>query len=480
MPDANTPEFYRDLLSAADYAQLVAAIDRPLLPALRVNTLKISAEAARSTWPARYGWQIEPVPFCPSGWRITAGAEQLARTAEFKLGFYYLQDAASMLPVELFSVDPADEPLVLDMAAAPGGKTTHLISRQQDRGLLVANDSSASRIGPLRTNLQDWGAANTIITNSLGDLWGAWFPERFDRVLLDAPCSGQGLRAAERRAARPISDREREALQAQQIRLLESGFRALRPGGELVYATCTLHPDEDERVVAALLQRMGGAAEVAQVTTVVAAGLPAAGDPGVDPQLGRTLRIWPQLYDTSGFFAALIRKLDSVPTGRQPHPHKSLRDKNFAPLKPAVQADLLAGFLESYQFDLAAVLERQRLELWQRQQQVFAIPTLYLTQLDDLPAVATGMLIAELKGADWQISHELAARFGSSFGRGRLTIPSDQAARWLQGQELRDMDASPLPHGAVALVQDEHGRLLGRGKVLGRRVRNLLPRRLVY
>ena len=479
MADANSPTYYQDLLSSADYAQLVAALDRPLTPALRINTLKIDPAVARETWPSRYRWEIEPVPFCPSGWRLPAGGEGLAHTPEYKLGYYYLQDAASMLPAELFHLDPAEEYLALDMAAAPGGKTTHLISRLEDRGLVVANDSSASRLGPLRTNLQDWGSLNSIITHALGELWGQWFPETFDRVLLDAPCSGQGLRTAERRPGRPISESERAALQAQQIRLLESGFRALRAGGELVYSTCTLHPAEDELVVAALLERFPGAVELIEVQSVEAPGLQQYAGQTLPAELTHSLRLWPHCYDTSGFFAALLRKTHSLPHSRQPHPQRSLREKGFTPLTPTVQATLLDSLAANYGFDLAAVMEVQGLTLWQRQQQVFAVPELYLSRLEDLPAVATGMLVAEEKGGDWQLSHELAARFGSTFGRGRLTIPVEETVRWLQGQELRHV-TSDVPRGAVVIVEDEWGRLLGRGKIIGPRLRNLLPRRLIY
>jgi 16S rRNA (cytosine1407-C5)-methyltransferase len=470
---------YRHTLTPAEFEQLRQAVGRPPVPAIRINTLKTTVAEAEATWPGRYGWEIEPVAFCPSGWRIVAGGEELARTPEYRMGGYYIQEAASMLPAELFELEGGE--LALDLAAAPGGKTTHLVSRMGDRGLVIANDSSAGRIGPLRTNLQDWGATNTAVTNALGELWGGWFPERFDRVLLDAPCSGQSLRTAERHRSRPVSEKERGALQAQQIRLLTSGFQALRPGGQLVYATCTLHPDEDEAVLEALLERYGEAVGIASVDQVIQApALAADGERRFHPSVERAVRLWPHLYDTTGFFAALIEKREAVPTHPQPYPTRSVGERGFEPLMGPEREALLDGFRGAYEFELETVLATQELSLWRRREGVYALPEAYLVYFEGLPAVAAGMLVAEWKGDTLTPSHELVSRFGREFQAGRLTITVAEGERWLKGQELRGPAGGRFTRGAVVLVEDELGRPLGRGKVLDNRVRNLLPRRLIY
>jgi 16S rRNA (cytosine1407-C5)-methyltransferase len=220
-------ERYRDLLDAAEFEQLLQAVQRPLPSAIRINTLKIAVDDARRTWPAWCGWQVRPITFCETGWRVTGG--DIARTLEHKMGFYYIQDAASMLPAEMFGFE-RDEPLVLDMAAAPGGKTTHLACKMGDRGLVVANDASARRIPPLRFKLQDWGAMNTAITNYPGERFGDWFPETFDEVLLDAPCSGESLRTAERRKMQPVSTNEPQARRRGGLCHVQPGSRGGRGG----------------------------------------------------------------------------------------------------------------------------------------------------------------------------------------------------------------------------------------------------------
>jgi 16S rRNA (cytosine1407-C5)-methyltransferase len=189
------------------------------------------------------------------------------------------------------------------------------------------------------------------------------------------------------------------------------------------------------------------------------------------------VRLWPHLYDTAGFFAALIRKQESVPAAHAaPPPARPLREQGFRPLKTAERTELLDGLRQQFGFDLEAVVEHQALALWKQRERIFALPELYLSLLANLPAVTAGMLIAERKGGKLIPSHELVSRFADRFTAGRLTISVQDGERWLMGHELqrRNMQAG------VVLVQDERGRQLGRGKVVGKRIRNLLPRRLVY
>jgi len=146
---------YRALLGEGEFTRLLAALAVPLPQALRANPLKVNPAAAIRAWQARYGWQTQPVPFCYAGWQVLEAQTTPSATIEFRLGQYYIQDAASMLPAELFDFAGLDAPLILDMAAAPGGKTTHLISRAGDRGLTLANDSAPGDLPPLRGVLRD-------------------------------------------------------------------------------------------------------------------------------------------------------------------------------------------------------------------------------------------------------------------------------------------------------------------------------------
>jgi 16S rRNA (cytosine1407-C5)-methyltransferase len=473
---------YRAWLDPQEWERLVEAVGRPLPPAFRVNTLKISVEAAQRRWPSWYGWQVRPVSFCPAGWQITAGGEGLSRTLEHKMGCYYIQDVASMLPVELFDFSAAARPLVLDMAAAPGGKTTHLAARTDDAGLIVANDVSGGRMAALRTNLIDWGTTSAVVTSYPGERFGAWFPELFDYVLLDAPCSGEALRTAERRKGRPVSATERQALHKRQVRLLISAFQALKPGGQLVYATCSLHPEEDEAVIDTLLTAYPHQAALESVEHIVgvsARALASDGTRAFHPALTRAARLWPHIHDTAGFFAALISKRDAVPVPPQAPPRRSFAETGFRPLAQRETAALRSA-LEGWGFDLSAVLQAHALGLWKRDAVVYAIPDLLHTRLGELPFVAAGMVIGEMAADEFAPSHEFVARFGAQFSERRLQIDAEQARLWLAGQDLRGHEGRAFDARTVVLIEDEKGRVLGRGKVLAGRVRNLLPKRLIY
>ncbi len=477
MSDHNC-ERYRHLFSPADFAQLEAAIQRPLLRAIRINTLKIATEEARRNWPEWYGWKVQPVPFCPTGWRITDGGEELSRTLEHRMGFYYIQDAASMLPAEMFRFE-SPQPLILDMAASPGGKTTHLCCKINDSGLIIANDTSQARIGALRSNLQDWGAIGVAVTNFPGERFGGWFPDTFDMALLDAPCSGESLRTAERRKTRPVSAKERQQLHQRQVRLLTSALQAVKPGGQVVYATCTLASEEDEAVVDAVLKafpRQVAVEGAGHVLSIPAPGLTSDGSRSFGPQLRRAVRLWPHLYDTSGFFAALLRKTDSVEVVPQKRPRRTLAQSGLEEVPRTERVRIASQLEQDYGFDLQALIEAQMLTLWRRGKSVYAIPQQHLARFDDLPCSAVGMLIGEF-AEEFAPSHEFVSRFFGQFTGRRMTVNEEHVQKWLAGYDLRDACEAPYPFGAVVFLEDGRGRYLGRGKVLRDRIRNMLPKK---
>ncbi len=271
------------------YACILAELDRALPQGLRTNQLQGITPEVVTGWQAKYGWELKPVPFCENGWQVLSATTPPSQTVEHLMGAYYIQEASSMLPPELFDYDSVTPELVLDLAASPGGKTTHLVDKMCDRGLVIANDASRSRIQALRLALERWGAINVAITCQPGELFGAWFPGMFDKVLIDAPCSMEGLRTAESHPMRPVTGRERESLASRQVRLLVSALRAVRTGGQVVYSTCTLAPEEDEAVLLAIKQRFGTAVEIVNPRLILnapALQLPEAGAvPGDQPGL---------------------------------------------------------------------------------------------------------------------------------------------------------------------------------------------------
>lgn len=481
--EAAALERFRPLLSAEELASLEAELQRPLHPAIRLNPLKVAPAAALAELAVRYGWETRPVPYCANGWWVTAAQTPVGQTLEHRLGYYYVQDAASMLPVELFDFEAGSAPLILDMAASPGGKTTHLVANSGDRGLVVANDSSQGRITALRLVLQNWSAIHAVVTRFPGERLGAWFPETFDRVLLDAPCSMQSLRSTEAHPMRPITEREQASLALRQARLLESALQAVKVGGQVVYSTCTLAPEEDEAVLDAVLKRLAGAARIENVRSRLPKAAPGLTDDGrqrFDPAVQQAVRLWPHRYGTSGFFAARLTKQAPLELARQSPPGRPWAQTGLSPLSTAQVAGLAASWLDWYGFDLRLLMEQQGFSLWEKGETLYAIPVAYLRHFAELPFQSIGLALGEEIPAGVVPSHEWVTRFSGHFRDGRYRLPAEFLAAWNRGEDIRPAPAAAYPAGTVVVVEDEAGHLLGRGKILADRLRNLLPRRLVF
>ncbi|MFA5836269.1 MAG: NOL1/NOP2/sun family putative RNA methylase [Bellilinea sp.] len=473
-------ERFKPLLTPTDYQVMLEELAQPLPLAFRSNPLK-AKPGAEQEWAQRYGWQLEPVSFCPTGWRVTEMQTSVSMTLEHRMGHYYIQDAASMLPVELFELDPLDRPLVLDMAASPGGKTTHLTARLLDHGLVIANDSSSDRITALRLVLQAWGAANVAVTRFPGDKFGRWYPETFDRILLDAPCSMQGLRSTDSHPMRPITSREQDTLARRQASLLVAAIAALKPGGQVVYSTCTLAPEEDEAVLDKILRRFSSSIVVEGLESRLpspAPGLAGAYGRNFDPQVIHAARLWPHRFHTSGFFAALIRKVGPVDFPREEPPDRPLSLVGQKPLAGAAKRDLFDFYRNQFGHDLEPILETYGLEMWHSAAGIFAVPSTYLQHFGGLPCHLLGLKLAEETPDGLSPAHDWVARFGSSFTAGRVVIPHDLLAPWLRGEDLDFAPGGEL-HSGMVVLYDPDERCLGRGRLQAGKIKNLLPRRLV-
>ena len=467
------------------YARVQAAQDQSLDLSLRVNTLKSDPRAAMNKWEMLYGWQSRPVPYCPSGFWVnqpesTPGSTP-SSTIEHRLGYYYIQEAASMLPPELFDFSDLPHPLILDMAASPGGKTIHLVDRSGDQGFIVANDASRGRLSALRIVLQTWGAINQAVTCLPGELIGALAPEHFDAVLLDAPCSMQGLRASESHKTRSITLTEVAALAERQTRLLESALRAVKVGGQVVYSTCTLTPQEDEGVLAALLAQFPGCFHIVDIQQRLpqpAPGLSAFMDEQFPAEVTRAARLWPHIFGTAGFFAAKLVKdtpLPNPPT--EPYLRTGKTPQVKVPL-PVETQGITNYLFDLYGFDLGAQMQAQALKIVEVNGQLSLLGERLETACADLPWQNSGMALGKALPDGWQPSHEFVSRFGERFTRGVLTLEDAHLPAWLRGEDIRGYSSEPTLRGNVVALRDAHGRNLGRAKVLGDRLKNLLPTRL--
>ena len=468
-------------LPADEYKALLASQDQPLSISIRINALKADPKTAIAKWSALYGWKTEPVPFCPSGFWIRSFESPPSATIEHRLGYFYIQEAASMLPPELFDFSGIEKPLVLDMAASPGGKTTHLTALTGDTGLVIANDGSRSRIPALQIVLGNWGAAGQAVTCLPGEAFGSLYPDTFDAVLLDAPCSMQGLRSAESHASRTITLSEIESLAARQLRLLESALRAAKPGGQVMYSTCTLSPQEDELVLAALMKRYPGQFCIEDVSERLPVPAPALTKiPGekLPGQVGYALRLWPHRLGTAGFFAASLTKLERLPEtagGNWRLPHSG---KTYKPISHK-DSQRLASFLKDhYGFSLDEILEKSTLEVVTYKEHYYLIPEKLKDTFTNLPFLSAGIPLGKPLKDKVLIAHEFVSRFGDRFSNGVLILEDELMSSWARGEDIRGYRGAGSSLGEIYAIRDRFGRNLGRGKLLADRLKNMLPTRL--
>lgn len=272
---------------------------------IRVNTLKSSPEDIKKRLGDK--WHLEPVSWCKESFFITFKEGKrfdIGNLEEHQLGYLYIQDAASMLPPVV--LNPRPEEFVLDLCAAPGSKTTQMAAMMENTGMLIANDVDVGRVKPLGLNLQRCGVANALIVGKANKK----LPEEyFDKVLVDAPCSGTGTIRRSLKTLMMWSPNLVKKLNRVQRKLAQQGFDKVKPGGVLVYSTCTLEPEENEGVVSALLEHNPNAS-VEEITLDITRSPAIISFDGQEynPQVAKCLRILPQDNDTEGFFVCKIRK----------------------------------------------------------------------------------------------------------------------------------------------------------------------------
>jgi len=297
-------ERYGKLLS--DKRKFYLYCQKPLRKSIRINLLKSDLGLVERL--EEKGWKLRQVPWCRNGFWVEKREELLGNTPEHFLGLYYVQEAVSMLPPLLLKPKPGE--LVLDVAAAPGSKTSQLAEIMKNRGCIVANDPSVARLKALRANLQRLGVMNTVITRMDGKEFGR-LKNRFDRVLLDAPCSAEGVIRKEWNALADWSVQKIQRLSRLQKKLILAAADSLKPGGVLVYSTCTFAPEENEEVIDFLLKKRDFKVEKPRVPGLKSRpGLTEWQGKDFESQVKRCIRIWPQDNDTEGFFIARLRKND--------------------------------------------------------------------------------------------------------------------------------------------------------------------------
>jgi NOL1/NOP2/sun family putative RNA methylase len=280
---------------------------KPLRQSIRVNLLKVDDVDEVIEELKSKGFEFERVPWCDEGFFVVneENGGRITKTIEHQLGVIFSQEASSMISPVYLDVEPGM--LVLDMCASPGAKTTQIASYMENKGCIIANDVKFSRINILKSNLQKCGVLNANVTMMDGRSFRK-FSNRFDRVLIDAPCSNVGMIRKNFKYLKIWKMRDVEGLSKLQKQLIRAGYSCLKPGGKMIYSTCTLDPSENEEVVDFLLRNTSAEVERIDFKGNARKGMIEFGDREFDERVKYCLRIHPQDNDTEGFFIAKIVK----------------------------------------------------------------------------------------------------------------------------------------------------------------------------
>lgn len=296
-------ERYIKLFGKEETKKLLEANEKPLKKVIRINTLKISPKECLTRLEKK-GFSFSKVKWCDYAFIVEGGKYPIGATPEYLLGYYYIQDSTSLVPV--IELNPKPGQIVADITAAPGGKTTHISQLMENEGIVVASDINFQKIKALRSNVQRCGAQNVIVINAdAHEICKSGL--KFDKILLDAPCSAEGTIRKVPQRRQTIKPGDFKYYSTKQKALINSAKDALKDGGILVYSTCSLAPEENELVIEHALKN---GFEILDISNKYCSpGLTKFFDKEHDHRLAKCCRFYPHIHDTQGFFVAKLKKI---------------------------------------------------------------------------------------------------------------------------------------------------------------------------
>lgn len=432
-----------------------ASFDQPSHSGFRTNPLKDGQPTASLAGAT-------PIEHVANGWRGKVDGKSLDHVT----GWVYSQEPSAMTVAEIADPQPGER--VLDLCAAPGGKSTQLIAKMGDQGLLVANEIFKKRAAVLAENLERWGAKQAVVTNAAPDQLEPHFPDFFDRIVIDAPCSGEGMFRKEPAGLEYWHPDYPAECANRQRKILASAMTMLKPSGTLVYSTCTFAPEEDEQIIAWLLQ------EYPHLELVPIEKAPGMDDGRPDwadgnPDLAKCGRIFPHHFAGEGHFFAKLVDTRPAPASA---PAKKTKKKGKAPVDAQLRLTKAeAGLVLDWLTEMIPDYHPQRLVKFGSQ--VYAVPEA-MPALTDLSLQRPGLHLGTLKKNRFEPAHALALASRPVEVTNLAELDLDQWRQYVHG------DTVPVEAAkGWALVVCE-GHACGWGKVVNGTLKNFYPKGLRF
>lgn len=456
-------EFQEEMkrLLGEEYPAYLKSFSEPVHSALRVNTGKISAEEFRNMTE----WKLRPVPWIPNGFYYE-GASNPAKHPHYYAGLYYLQEPSAMTPASRLPVKPGDR--ILDLCAAPGGKATELAARLCGKGMLLANDISHSRAKALLKNLEIQGVENMFVTSEDPEHLTEKYPEYFDGILLDAPCSGEGMFRKEHSMIGYWKERGPESYVPVQEKLIRQARKMLRPGGYLLYSTCTFSILENEGVIGAFLKEFPEM-ELCSVLPYEGFSSGISVD-GMD--LSGCIHIFPHRMEGEGHFLALLKKRNRDGEGAETDRilRKTDGHKGSSKRSPVVQKQGVSQAAEEFLSHVYRDWKEGR--FFCQKDQLYFLPD-GMEPATGLRYLRTGLWIGTEKKGRFEPAQALAMALTPAQFDLVLDLPrgDDRIVRYLKGETLSLKEGETDGNKGWVLICTE-GFPLGFGKIAGASVKN--------
>ncbi len=373
--------FIRDMkeLLGENIESYMDSYKEPRWYGLRINTSKVSVEEFLKISP----FKLQPIPWIENGFYYDGEVDKPGKHPYYFAGLYYLQEPSAMTPANRIPITPGEQ--VLDLCAAPGGKTTELGAKLERRGLLVSNDISNSRARILLKNLELFGLGNICVMSENPEKMVPNFTEYFDKILIDAPCSGEGMFRKDNKMIKSWEEEGPEYYAPIQKTLIIQAAKMLKPGGTMLYSTCTFNKEENEGTIEYLLEEYP---EFELLNIEDYKGF----RPGYDTQ-GKTVRIWPQYMNGEGHFLALIHK----PCIHQPNTSSLYKSKS----KPVKLCEDLKNFWKNISWEL----DPDKIHVIGEKVYYLPVP---MPNLNKLRILRNGVLIGEVNKNRFEPSQALA------------------------------------------------------------------------
>lgn len=444
------------------YPAFLRSYEKEKVQALRVNTLKDTREVFLQRMPFA---DLRAVPWEENGFYFSNSDSEIApgKHPFHEAGVYYIQEPSAMAPAVYLDAQPGE--IVLDLCAAPGGKTTQIASNMKNEGLLVCNEIHPTRVKILSENVERMGICNALVTNETPQRLAELFGTYFDRILVDAPCSGEGMFRKNEEACSAWSLENVQLCADRQDEILDCADNMLCPGGRLVYSTCTFAPDENEGSIARFLERHPEY-QILEVHKYdgMAAGVPLWGHSNIEA-LAHTIRLYPHLINGEGHYIAVLQKQGEVRNDYQNFPATGLQ-KGIS-IKEA--KEFLQFQQETLQIDLTKEAQDCLLKFGD---QLYLMPQ-KMPSIKGLKVLRAGLHLGTLKKNRFEPSHALALALKKSDVRRTVELETVEAAKaYLGGMTL---NYSGEKGWYLITFQ---GYSIGWGKLAGQIMKNHYPKGL--